>query len=86
MLVIARKVGETIKIADNIEVVVVGVDGGRVRLGIRAPRELRVLRGELEAQVAGSNQSAAVRREAAGPLLSQLAGEARKALKDDKSP
>jgi carbon storage regulator len=76
MLVIARKVGETIRISDNIEVVVVGVDGSRVRLGVRAPRELRVLRGELEAQVAGTNQTAAVKRSEAGAMLSKLAPKA----------
>lgn len=80
MLVIARKAGESVKIADNIEVVVVGVDGQRVRLGIRAPREMRVMRSELEDQIAGTNKTAATKRDAtAGGLLSELARKAREA-------
>ncbi len=47
MLVLARKVGETIQLDDNITIVVVGVKQNRVKLAIQAPRETRVLRGEL---------------------------------------
>jgi carbon storage regulator len=48
MLVISRRPGERIRIADSIFVTVVKVDRGRVRLGIEAPPEVRVLRQELE--------------------------------------
>lgn len=47
MLVLGRKVGETICINDNIVVTVVSVDGHRIRLGIAAPREVHIRRGEL---------------------------------------
>ena len=58
MLVLNRRVGENIRIGNDIEVVVVGVTHGRgdqrrdqrdgqVRLGIRAPGEVTILRGEL---------------------------------------
>jgi carbon storage regulator len=47
MLIVARNEGETLLIGDNIEVVVVVVDGQQVRLGIEAPREVQVLREEL---------------------------------------
>lgn len=44
MLVLTRAVGEKLMIGENIEVVVLGVSGGQVRIGIAAPREIKVLR------------------------------------------
>jgi carbon storage regulator len=47
MLVLTRKPGEKIVIQGGITVTVVQVDGGRVRIGIDAPEDVRILRGEL---------------------------------------
>lgn len=47
MLVLARKLGESIEIGDGIRVSVVQVKGGRVRIAIDAPREVSVRRSEL---------------------------------------
>ena len=47
MLVLSRKVNESITISDNIRVTVLYVDGNRVRLGIEAPKNLIVVRDEL---------------------------------------
>ena len=47
MLVLSRKVGETIVIGENIEVTVVEIQGNKVRLGIKAPRTIPVARSEL---------------------------------------
>jgi carbon storage regulator len=47
MLILRRKVGERIHIGDDVYVVVLRVEGNRVRLGIEAPKELRVCRQEL---------------------------------------
>ncbi len=47
MLVLSRKLGEKIIIGDNITVTVLETTGNRVRLGISAPNEVRVLRSEL---------------------------------------
>jgi carbon storage regulator CsrA len=48
MLILSRKAGEKITIADNIIVEVVRVAGNRVILGIIAPADVRILRSELE--------------------------------------
>lgn len=48
MLVLSRKVGETVLIGDGIKVTVVKVEGGRVRLGVEAHENTRILRAELE--------------------------------------
>lgn len=48
MLVLSRKVGDKIVIGDNITVVVHRVQGNRVSLGIEAPADVRIVRGELK--------------------------------------
>ena len=47
MLVLSRKIGESVQIGDGIEVTVVAVAGNRIQLGIVAPQTTRVLRSEL---------------------------------------
>jgi carbon storage regulator len=51
MLVLTRKAGERILIADNIVVEVLEVQGNRVRIGIQAPSGITILRQELVTQV-----------------------------------
>lgn len=48
MLVLSRKSGQKLQIGDNITVTVLEVHGNVIRLGIEAPRDVRILRGELE--------------------------------------
>ena len=48
MLVLSRKPGQKLQIGDNITVTVLEVHGRVMRLGIEAPSDVRVLRGELE--------------------------------------
>jgi carbon storage regulator len=49
MLVLTRKVDEEIVIGDDIVVKIVRVKGGSIRIGIEAPRNVRVMRSELTA-------------------------------------
>jgi carbon storage regulator CsrA len=51
-LKLTRRAGETIHIGDNVTVVVTAVNGSQVRLGIHAPPEVRIVRGELLARPA----------------------------------
>ena len=48
MLVLSRKTHQRIRLGDAIVVTVVGVGGDRVKLGIEAPTDIRVLRDELK--------------------------------------
>ena len=48
MLVLTRKLGESIVIGDRIVVTVVRLENGHVRLGIEAPREIAVFREEID--------------------------------------
>lgn len=47
MLILTRRVGETVMIGNDIEVTIIGVKGNQVRLGIKAPREVAVHREEI---------------------------------------
>ncbi|MDR3207346.1 MAG: carbon storage regulator CsrA [Oscillospiraceae bacterium] len=47
MLVLTRKVNQSICLGENIKVTVLSVEGDRVSLGVEAPREVRVFRTEL---------------------------------------
>jgi carbon storage regulator len=47
MLVLSRKIGESIHIGDDIVIVISQVSGGHVRLGIEAPRSVNVCREEI---------------------------------------
>ena len=59
MLTLTRSVGETIRIGDDIEIHVVEVRGGTVRLGFKAPREVAIHREEVYRQIAEANLLAA---------------------------
>ncbi len=47
MLVLTRRVGETLRIGSDISVTVVGMKGGQIRIGVRAPKTVPVHREEL---------------------------------------
>jgi len=57
MLVLSRKKDESIVVGDDIEIVVVDVRKGRVRLGIKAPRDVIVDRKEVRLKKEGKNES-----------------------------
>jgi carbon storage regulator len=59
MLVLTRKANESIQLGDNIHITVVSIDGDRVRIGIDAPRELKIYRKELLQEVTDINKEAA---------------------------
>jgi len=47
MLILTRRVGETVVIGDDVTVTVLGVKGNQVRLGVNAPKEIAVHRQEI---------------------------------------
>lgn len=58
MLVLARKLDESIIIGDNIHIKVISIDKGVVKLGIDAPRDVDIIRSELIEDVKDSNIAA----------------------------
>ncbi|SFM01390.1 carbon storage regulator CsrA [Halanaerobium salsuginis] len=58
MLVLSRKLNEKIVIDENIEITIVGIENGKVQLGIEAPRQIEIMRKELLDDVKEENIAA----------------------------
>ena len=59
MLVLTRKVGESIKINDDVKVTVIEIKGKNIRLGIEAPKTTKVYREEVFLKIKQENKTAA---------------------------
>ncbi len=75
MLVLSRRPGEKIVIDGNIVVTVVEVRGDQIRLGIDAPRSVKVYREEVYAQILAANAAAAESVDRDSQLLQRAAGK-----------
>ncbi len=71
MLILTRREGDAIYIDGGVRIVVLSVDRKGVRLGIEAPPDVRILRGEIVAEVESATKSAATAETAKG-LLDKL--------------
>lgn len=69
MLVLTRKLREQIRIGDNITISVVRIRGNTVRVGIEAPRHVRVVRGELATVASVSEVASGDREDASSSSL-----------------
>ncbi|WP_035289832.1 carbon storage regulator CsrA [Clostridium sp. KNHs214] len=58
MLVVKRKKGEAIVLGEDIEISIVDIDGGSVKIAINAPKEVTILRKELLKEVEEENKNA----------------------------
>ncbi len=59
MLVLTRKVGDSIRIGDDIKITIVDVDGNNIKVGIDAPRSIAVHREEVYDRILNENKKAA---------------------------
>lgn len=57
MLILTRRVNETLMIGDGITITVLGVKGGQVRLGINAPRDVAIHREEVLHRLSGEGEA-----------------------------
>jgi carbon storage regulator len=51
MLILTRRVGETLMVGDEVTVTVLGVKGNQVRIGVNAPKEIAVNREEIHQRI-----------------------------------
>ena len=72
MLVLTRKIGESIRINNNISVTIMEVDGRSVKVAIDAPRSVPIHREEIFQRIQEENKSAA--NQSASQDLTQVAG------------
>jgi len=59
MLVLTRKKDQTLVISDNIEVTVLDIQGDQIRLGVEAPKNIKIFRKELYLEIQEENKNAA---------------------------
>ncbi len=72
MLVLTRKLGESIRVNDNISITVMEIDGRSVKLAIDAPRSVPIHREEIYQKIQAENQKAA--ENLSNEDLSEVAG------------
>ena len=70
MLVITRKTDESLLIADNIEITVLEISKDKVKIGVSAPRDVKVMRNELvETQDANRESAEVISKDALNALM-----------------
>jgi len=74
MLILARRIGESIMIGDQVEISVVDIKGDQVKLGIKAPTTVKVYRREVYAAIQEENRAAAAASPASLPRIQGLTG------------
>lgn len=84
MLVLTRQKNESIMIGDDVEVTLLEVRGDKVRLGIRAPADVRVFRKEIYEAIQAENLAASQAADADLKSVEQLLSGERRTGRDDR--
>lgn len=75
MLILSRKLNESIVIGDKVEISVVDIKGDQVKLGIQAPRDVKVYRREVYQAIQKENEAAAQSFTDTLPTLDDVLGK-----------
>jgi carbon storage regulator len=84
MLILARKPNESIIIGDQIEISVIDIKGDQVKIGITAPKEIKVYREEVYRAIQRENIEAAKAKPETLPTLNKLIPKAQKNSEGEK--
>ncbi len=72
MLVLSRKIGESLRIGEDIELVILDVNRGQVRIGIDAPKTTNIVRSELLTRAQGQQSNETGKTDDAAPQRSRV--------------
>lgn len=72
MLILTRKKGEGIVIGGNIKLTVLGIDEGKVKIGIDAPKKISIMRNEVIERIEESNREALISASSVKNLIEEL--------------
>ncbi len=73
MLILSRKIDEKIKIGDNITITLIDVHGDQVKIGVEAPKNVKVFRQEVFDAIQSENKAAAVENKVSSEEKSAIA-------------
>ncbi len=73
MLILTRRVGETLKVGNDVDVTVLGVKGNQIRIGIKAPKNVAVHREEIFERI--QREAELAREHGSAPKADSPAGE-----------
>jgi carbon storage regulator len=86
MLILSRKIEEAVVIGDTIKIRILGIQDGQVKIGVEAPKEIKVLRSELFDQIHEENiEASKVQKAAVFQAATILRDEKKEANKNQSS-
>jgi len=72
MLILTRKKNESIIVNNNIEIQIISIEEGKVKIGINAPKDVEIHRSEIFEKILESNKEAAIHKDARALLAEKL--------------
>ena len=85
MLILTRRLGESIRVGDDIKITVVEIRGGNIRLGIEAPTQIKVHREEIYERIKEENRLAAASSSIDLSVANRLMKQSKKSKEESRT-